>query len=185
LPTAEFAARVGDEAMLERLAGERRTANAGLAVGVVVGASLAALGGVLAIDAATRPGPSIRDFSTADGESFDLSAFQQAEAAHVSEIRPRVVVGSLLMAGGIDAIFLSFVPWDRAKRSRQYTFDYYSTDEADSRIDGHNDGLRRHLGLSEEDARKLDLIEGVRGRSGFKPIPVPLLGPVFGVAGRF
>ncbi|GEM_PF-3384233 len=188
LATAEFATRVGDDAMLERLVKERRRIDAGLAVGIVVGGSLAGVGAALVGQAAAQPGPDIRDFPTDDGEGFDLLAFQSAEAAHADAVRPRIVLGSLLLAGGIDAVFLSFVPWDRGKRRQQYAYEYYSTEEADRRIDEHNDGLRRHLGLSEEDARRLDLIEGVRSESrppatGFRI--GPLLGPVFGIAGRF
>jgi len=188
LVTHEFASRVGDKEMLDRLVKERRRIDAGLAVGVVVGGSLAGLGAALVIQGGSEPGPDIRDYPTDDGDGFDLLAFQQAEAAHADAIRPRIVLGSLLLAGGVDAVFLSFVPWDRSKRRQQYTYEYYTPEEADRRIEEHNDGLRRHLGLSEEDARKLDLIEGVRAetrppRTGLRL--APMIGPVFGVVGRF
>ncbi len=186
LVTEEFASRVGDQDMLKRLTLERRRIDAGLVIGVVVGGSLAGVGAGLVGQAASQPGPEIRDFPTEAGDGFDLVAFQRAESDHSDAVRPRIVLGSLLLAVGVDAVFLAFVPWDRAKRRQQYAYEYYEAADADQRIEEHNDGLRRHLGLSEEDARKLDLLEGVRPRlpaTGFRI--GPLLGPVFGVAGRF
>jgi hypothetical protein len=98
-------------------------------------------------------------------------------------------LGSLLLAVGVDALFLSFVPWDRTLRKQQYAYRYYSPEETDRLIEGHNDGLRRHLGLSEEDARRLDLIEGGRSERGLPPTSlriIPVAGPGFvGLVGRF